>query len=102
MFWSKLPAWRWDAQWLGADKSLLDTIRYVASERYLFFHQGYAVLFMMTMLLWLCSIAVELRAITRMCLMLIGLPTHSENEFSITNLKEDDTWVMNHMNWDAK
>eukprot|EP00747_Dinoflagellata_sp_TGD_P210598 gnl/TRDRNA2_/TRDRNA2_83860_c0_seq1.p1 gnl/TRDRNA2_/TRDRNA2_83860_c0~~gnl/TRDRNA2_/TRDRNA2_83860_c0_seq1.p1 ORF type:complete len:647 (-),score=114.66 gnl/TRDRNA2_/TRDRNA2_83860_c0_seq1:38-1978(-) len=102
VFWSKLPAWRWDAQWLGADKSLLDTIRYVASEKFMYFHQGYAILFMLTMMLWLCSIAVELRGITRMALMLWGLPHHTDNEFCITNREEDDKWIMNHMGYDAK
>eukprot|EP00747_Dinoflagellata_sp_TGD_P102115 gnl/TRDRNA2_/TRDRNA2_168560_c2_seq1.p1 gnl/TRDRNA2_/TRDRNA2_168560_c2~~gnl/TRDRNA2_/TRDRNA2_168560_c2_seq1.p1 ORF type:complete len:525 (+),score=69.61 gnl/TRDRNA2_/TRDRNA2_168560_c2_seq1:60-1634(+) len=99
IFWSKLPAWRWDAQWLGADKSLLDTIRYVGSEKFVAFHQGYAILFMIAVLLWLCSIGIELRAITRMAFMLYGIPSHSEHEWPVT---DEDGWHMNHLPSDAK
>jgi len=95
-FWTKLPTWRWDTKWLGVDdESTLDTLRFVTSESFFAFEQGYAILFWLTNFLWLCSIFVELRGLIRFVLMIYGFPEDSDFKNAID--RKEHHYILRHL-----
>lgn len=72
-FLAKKPSWRWDQNWLGQEKSIFDSLRFVTSEGFQHFHQYFGILFMTVIFMWFCAILEEFRRVFYMCLMLLGV-----------------------------